>query len=272
MGRASRTWWTRAGAALLALGLALVGGRAVLATAATEAADDGPAAPARDEARARDDSGPAQSAPAVGEPAPAAPATSPQLAPLAADAGAAAVVAPPAATAPVHLKLRSVRDGERIELRGPELPPAEGAAATSGRPLAPPPPWSLSGEETARASAFFRSVHGGAVEVDARLLTVLARIGAAVGGREIALVSGYREAGGTTGRGSYHVSGMAADIAIDGKTPFAVYLLARAAGATGVGLYAGFVHVDVRSKPYFWSGGGGGAPRPASVAPRDGAK
>lgn len=272
MGRASRTWWTRAVAALLALGLALVGGRAVLATAATEAADDGPAAEAAADGPAGDAGVPARSTPPVGEPVPTAPATSPLLAPVGADAGAAALLAPPAATAAVHLKLRSVRDGERIDLRGPELPPADGATATAGRPLAPPPPWSLSGEEAARASAFFRSVHGGAVEVDARLLTVLARIGAAVGGREIALVSGYREAGGTTGRGSYHVSGMAADIAIDGKTPFAVYLLARAAGATGVGLYSGFVHVDVRGKPYVWSGGGGGAPRQASVAPRDGAK
>ena len=148
----------------------------------------------------------------------------------------------------IRLRMRSVRDGQRLALS-----PVGGSPADL---MGPPARWSLDGDSSAMLGAFFRSAKSGVVPVDGRLVELLGRIYEAVGGREIVLVSGYREPGRGTSRGSFHTSGMAADIAVDGLSPRQLWRVARTAGASGIGLYRGFVHVDVRAEPYVWSRGG----------------
>lgn len=72
----------------------------------------------------------------------------------------------------------------------------------------------------------------------------------------VTITSGYRcsthnkEVGGASK--SYHMQGMAADIVIRDLTPAQVAETAELCGATGIGLYENFVHVDVRPDKYFW--------------------
>ena len=64
--------------------------------------------------------------------------------------------------------------------------------------------------------------------------------------------SGYRtpdhnrRVGGAAG--SYHMSGVAADISVAGVRPALLASVARSEGAGGVGLYAAFVHVDIAGR------------------------
>ncbi|MDR3207302.1 MAG: peptidoglycan-binding protein [Oscillospiraceae bacterium] len=97
------------------------------------------------------------------------------------------------------------------------------------------------------------------VLLDDRLPPVLEDIRARCGARPIAVNSGYRspaynqKVGGAAE--SYHMRGMAADIAVAGVTPNTVAAAAElalyAAGLDGgIGLYGSFVHVDVRESPW----------------------
>jgi hypothetical protein len=98
------------------------------------------------------------------------------------------------------------------------------------------------------------------VSIDPRLARLLLDTSSELGGRPITIVSGHRKPGRGTSRKSFHVRGMAADIAVEGLKPIEVRAAAIRAGAGGVGLYPGFVHVDVRDEPYRWGGGGRVAP------------
>jgi hypothetical protein len=93
------------------------------------------------------------------------------------------------------------------------------------------------------------------VPPDPRLVALLMRISVELDGAPITIVSGHRKAGRGTTRRSFHVRGMAADIAVAGRNPREVRDAAIRAGAGGVGLYRAFVHVDVRDEPYRWGGG-----------------
>lgn len=84
-----------------------------------------------------------------------------------------------------------------------------------------------------------------------------------LGGKSIVILSGYRTApynakiGGA--RRSQHMAGTAADIVVTGCSPQQVYDMARElveyTEIGGLGLYPGFVHVDVRRGPLVrWTG------------------
>jgi uncharacterized protein YcbK (DUF882 family) len=95
-------------------------------------------------------------------------------------------------------------------------------------------------------SHLFRSQWNNQVPIDPRLIELLMCISKAFEGEQMVLVSGYRDPGAGTGEGSYHVRGMAADIAILGRRPREIYEVALRLGARGV-------HVDVRDDiPYKW--------------------
>lgn len=51
---------------------------------------------------------------------------------------------------------------------------------------------------------------------------------------------------------SYHLSGSAADIKIEGITPLMIAAYAEGCGVKGIGMYNNFTHVDTREKKYFW--------------------
>lgn len=65
------------------------------------------------------------------------------------------------------------------------------------------------------------------------------------------VISGYRAEGG----GSRHAQGRAVDIVLPGVNDRQLATHLRKAGFVGVGVYsrAGFVHLDVRARSYFWS-------------------
>lgn len=93
-----------------------------------------------------------------------------------------------------------------------------------------------------------------AVAPDPRLIELLMDISDELGNRPLIVVSGARKPGKGTSHRSYHVRGMAVDIAVDGLKPIELRKAALRAGAKGVGLYRRFVHVDVRDVPYKWGG------------------
>jgi len=95
--------------------------------------------------------------------------------------------------------------------------------------------------------------------LDPALPPILEDIRIRIGNRSISVNSGYRTAaynkkiGGATN--SYHIKGMAADIAVSGVKPADVAAAAEqalsAAGKIGgIGLYATFVHVDTRTSKW----------------------
>ena len=99
------------------------------------------------------------------------------------------------------------------------------------------------------------------IAIDPRLAALLLRIQDELDGKPITVVSGHRRPGRGTRKTSFHVKGMAVDIAVAGVKPRDVRAAAIRAGAGGVGLYPAFVHVDVRDEPYRWGGGGRAARR-----------
>lgn len=99
-------------------------------------------------------------------------------------------------------------------------------------------------------------VAAAAVAPDPRLIDLMMRISQELGGTPLMIVSGARKPGKGTSHRSYHVRGMAVDIAVDGVKPIDVRKAALRAGAAGVGLYPRFVHVDVRDVPFKWGAGG----------------
>lgn len=79
-------------------------------------------------------------------------------------------------------------------------------------------------------------------------------------GRAVTVNSGYRtpshnqKVGGATY--SRHLYGMAADIKVSGVTPkkVAEYAETLLPNSGGIGIYAGFVHIDVRADKARWNG------------------
>lgn len=99
------------------------------------------------------------------------------------------------------------------------------------------------------------------------LCATLEMIRAEVGGRAVHIISGYRtpvhnEAlrssdGSGTGvaKNSQHLVGRAADIAVEGMRPrdvhaavMRLFKAGKLSSLGGIGLYAGWVHVDIRAK------------------------
>lgn len=80
-------------------------------------------------------------------------------------------------------------------------------------------------------------------------------------GQPLVINSGYRtdaynsKVGGA--KASYHLSGQAADIRISGIAPIKIAAYAESLGVQGIGLYASFVHVDTRSRKYYWANASG---------------
>jgi len=74
--------------------------------------------------------------------------------------------------------------------------------------------------------------------------------------KPIEVVSGYRtksynqKCGGA--ENSFHIKGMAADIKAAGISPTKLGIWAAMCGATGVGIYKDWVHIDVRKERYVW--------------------
>lgn len=89
---------------------------------------------------------------------------------------------------------------------------------------------------------------------DPRLLAVLAAISDHFEGREITLVSGFREVSGYTRETSRHVAGQATDIRLEGVPNRALWDFCRSLANTGCGYYprSSFVHIDVRESTAQW--------------------
>ena len=129
-----------------------------------------------------------------------------------------------------------------------------------GKPLLDVQPFDVDGRP--RASAFaaiakvFQARNGDRVDIAPRLVELLITISLAYDGKAVGLVSGHRVPGRGTRRTSYHVRGMAADIAMRGVKVHDLRAQAVRLGAWGVGVYPKFVHVDVRTdQPFHWVGG-----------------
>ncbi len=86
--------------------------------------------------------------------------------------------------------------------------------------------------------------------IDRRLVDVIFEIARHFEVGQVNVVSGYRSEAGR----SNHALGRAADIVLPGVRDEQVAEFARTLGFLGVGVYphSGFVHVDVRSRSYFW--------------------
>jgi uncharacterized protein YcbK (DUF882 family) len=109
--------------------------------------------------------------------------------------------------------------------------------------------------------ALGRLMHRGEVDDDTdvrapepRLALLIAAISDHFGGREIRIVSGYRNAGGRTSRESRHVHRAAVDIQVKGVPKRAIWDFCRSLQQTGCGFYprSVFVHVDVRDHEAQW--------------------
>lgn len=57
-------------------------------------------------------------------------------------------------------------------------------------------------------------------------------------------------------KSSKHLYGQAADIRVEGVKPKTVAQYAESIGVKGIGLYDSFVHVDTRTKKFYWKGSG----------------
>ncbi len=111
-------------------------------------------------------------------------------------------------------------------------------------------------EAFAQINRAFRARGGELAEIDPRLIELLMSLSQAFEGRPLALVSGHRVPGKGTSRKSYHVKGMAADVALAGVKVHDLRDEAVRLGAWGVGVIPKFIHVDVRrDQPYRWVGG-----------------
>lgn len=133
-----------------------------------------------------------------------------------------------------RVELRRVGLGGRFEIA-----PTDGVAA-----------WDPATLETAREA--FRSRHDSQTcdAVHPRLLELVYRAALHFDAPWVYVVSGYR----TTRETSRHSQGRAIDMVLPGIPDRRLASWARKQGFVGVGLYtvSGFVHVDVRSRSYFW--------------------
>jgi uncharacterized protein YcbK (DUF882 family) len=86
--------------------------------------------------------------------------------------------------------------------------------------------------------------------IDRRLIDVIFQIARHFEVGQVNVVSGFRR----DSRRSNHSLGRAADIVLPGVSDEAVAAYARDIGFLGVGVYpvSGFVHVDVRTRSYYW--------------------
>ncbi|MBI5517923.1 MAG: DUF882 domain-containing protein [Deltaproteobacteria bacterium] len=86
--------------------------------------------------------------------------------------------------------------------------------------------------------------------IDVRLLEVVYTLARHFQVGQVTVVSGYRARAGR----SNHALGRAVDLVLPGVRDEAVAAYARTLGFLGVGVYpvSGFVHVDVRSRSFFW--------------------
>ena len=95
------------------------------------------------------------------------------------------------------------------------------------------------------------------VKIDSKLAGYLQQIRDHFG-KPVYINSGYRCAkhnkavGGASS--SYHTKGMAADIVVEGVAPAEVAKYAESIGILGIGLYSNFVHIDTRTRKFFWYG------------------
>jgi uncharacterized protein YcbK (DUF882 family) len=165
---------------------------------------------------------------------------------------------------------------EAIAVRGPDVRHMPSSAAIPSDPLPECPrlrieyfdgstlvdvvPFDREGNPDPKAmkeiSRALATRDGHRVEVHPRLVELLVTMSQAFDGKPIVLVSGYREPGRGTRKTSYHVAGMAADIAIRGVKVHELRKAAIRLGAGGVGLYPYYLHVDVRQDaPHRWGGG-----------------
>lgn len=93
-------------------------------------------------------------------------------------------------------------------------------------------------------------------EIDEKLVEYLQKIRDRFG-KPVYILSGYRckthnANVANAARASKHVSGMAADIVIDGIDPLEIAQYAESMGILGIGHYDDFVHIDTRTKKSFW--------------------
>lgn len=96
-------------------------------------------------------------------------------------------------------------------------------------------------------------------EIDPALVTTLQRIRDHFGA-EVTINSAYRckkhnaAVGGA--KSSKHLYGQAADIKVEGVRPKTVAQYAESIDVLGIGLYDSFVHIDTRTKKFYWKGSG----------------
>lgn len=94
---------------------------------------------------------------------------------------------------------------------------------------------------------------GAHAPIDRRLIEVIFQIARHFEVGQVNVVSGFRR----ESRGSNHSLGRAVDIVLPGVSDADVAAFARTIGFLGVGVYpvSGFVHVDVRSRSFYWVDG-----------------
>jgi len=148
--------------------------------------------------------------------------------------------APPLSTRPLTpegrpaLVLEMINTGERIEL----APSSDDGG--------------FSAEDLARVSAALHDPKNGESHpVDARLLDLVYQLEVHFDAPLVRIVSAFR---GPVGRNGNHGRGRAIDLVVPGVRDADVATFARRLGFVGVGIYpdSGFVHLDVRSRSYFW--------------------
>lgn len=93
------------------------------------------------------------------------------------------------------------------------------------------------------------------VKIDTKLVEYLQKIRNHFG-KSITINSAYRcakhnkKVGGSSN--SNHTKGQAADIVVSGVKPLEVAKYAESIGVKGIGLYDTFVHIDTRTKKFYW--------------------
>jgi uncharacterized protein YcbK (DUF882 family) len=166
-------------------------------------------------------------------------------------------IAPRDADGRPKLVLESINTKERVELI---------AARDDG---------GFSAIDLDRAAQLLRdTASGNELPVDPQLIDLLYRVQRRFDAPAVRVISGYRSGGGAGA--SRHAHGAAADIVVPGAKDADVAEFAKSLGGAGVGLYprAGYVHVDVRGKSYFWRdmSGPGQPSRPRPARARRAAK
>jgi uncharacterized protein YcbK (DUF882 family) len=157
---------------------------------------------------------------------------------------------PPEGPAPLMLEM--VNTSERIELS----PQTDRGGWTK--------------EDIDRAAHALREPRSGEQgPIDPRILDLVYRIQRHFAAPMVRVISAYRAP--TKGRHSNHSRGRAIDLVVPGTTDLEVARFARTLGFVGVGLYtrSGFIHLDTRTRSYFWvdSSGPGRRDRPYHVLP-----